>query len=413
MKGRAKRWPFCATHWPQLASRKPRGLDYRFTKGKLARPMLLSSTQQAIADSVRKFAQERIHPSTHRFASDGRYPPELFLQLADLGLMAMTAPEAKGGAGADYVSYAAALIEIAAADGALSTILSIQNSLVVSALLNDASPQQQERFLPALTSGRMIGAFALSEADAGSDAAAIRTRATKVPSGYLLNGRKQFITSGKITGLAIVFAVTDQAAGKRGISAFLVPTERPGYVVEKVEHKLGQSASDTCSLLFNDLQLEENLRLGSEGQGYRIALANLEAGRIGIAAQSVGMAQAALRIAVAYAKERKSMGKTIIEHQAVGFRLAELAARWEAARQLVFHAASVKDGGRPCLKEASMAKLVASETAEAVCSGAIQTLGGYGYLEEFGLAKIYRDVRVCQIYEGTSDIQRMVIARSL
>jgi alkylation response protein AidB-like acyl-CoA dehydrogenase len=375
--------------------------------------MLLSSTQQAIANSVREFAQTRIRPHAQRFEAQGSYPPELFRDLAELGLMAMTAPEEKGGAGADYVSYAAALIEIAAADGALSTIISIQNSLIVSALLKEGTPQQQDWFLPALTTGKMIGAFALTEADAGSDAAAVRTRATKVERGYVLHGTKQFITSGKIAGLAIVFAVTDPAAGKKGMSAFLVPTDRPGYVVDKVEHKLGQSASDTCSLSFNDLRLERELLLGPEGQGYRIALSNLEAGRIGIAAQSVGMAQAALGIATAYAKERKSMGKAIIEHQAVGFRLADLAARLEAARQLVLHAASIKDSGALCLKEASMAKLVASETAEAVCSGAIQTLGGYGYLEEFGLAKIFRDVRVCQIYEGTSDIQRMVIARSL
>ena len=375
--------------------------------------MLLTSTQQAIADSVREFAQERIRPNAQRFEAAQCYPPELFQELAELGLMGMTAPEDKGGAGADYVSYALALMEIAAADGALSTILSIQNSLMVSALLKDGSPEQQHRFLPDLIGGRMIGAFALTETDAGSDAAAIRTRATKVDGAYVLNGSKQFITSGKIAGLALVFAVTDPDAGKKGISAFLVPTDRPGYVVDKVEHKLGQLASDTCGLRFDALRIEPELRLGAEGQGYRIALSNLEAGRIGIAAQSVGMAQAALEIAAAYAKERRSMGKAIIEHQAVGFRLADLAARLEAARQLVLHAASVKDSGAPCLKEASMAKLVASETAEAVCSGAIQTLGGYGYLEEFGLAKIYRDVRVCQIYEGTSDIQRMVIARSL
>lgn len=375
--------------------------------------MLLSPTQQAIADSVREFAQQRIRPHSVRFEADGTYPPELFRELAELGLMAMTAPEDKGGAGADYVSYAAALIELAAADGALSTIVSIQNSLIVSGLLKDGTAAQQDRFLPALADGRMIGAFALSEADAGSDAAAIRTRATRSGAGYVLNGTKQFITSGKIAGLAIVFAVTDPAAGKKGITAFLVPTDVPGYAVDKIEHKLGQGASDTCSLSFGDVHIGADLRLGAEGQGYRIALSNLEAGRIGIAAQSVGMAQAALRIAADYAKDRRSMGKAIIEHQAVGFRLADLAARLEAARQLVFHAACIKDSGAPCLKEASMAKLVASETAEAVCSGAIQTLGGYGYLEEFGLAKIYRDVRVCQIYEGTSDIQRMVIARSL
>jgi alkylation response protein AidB-like acyl-CoA dehydrogenase len=375
--------------------------------------MLLTETQQAIADSVRAFAQERIRPQAPQFEQARSYPPALFEELAALGLMGMTAAEEHGGAGADTVSYALALIEVAAADGALSTILSIQNSLIVSALLKDGSAEQRARFLPELLSGRMIGAFALTEADAGSDASAIRTRAERVDSGYVLNGSKQFISSGRIAGLAIVFAVTDPAAGKKGISAFLVPTDRPGYIVDKVEHKLGQLASDTCSLRFDGLRIEDALRLGAEGQGYRIALSNLETGRIGIAAQSVGMARAALEIAAGYAKERRSMGMAIIDHQAVGFRLADLAARLEAARQLVLHAAAVKDSGAPCLKEASMAKLVASETAEAVCSGAIQTLGGYGYLEDFALAKIYRDVRVCQIYEGTSDIQRMVIARSL
>ena len=375
--------------------------------------MILTNTQQAVADSVYEFAQERIRSRATEFEAARGYPPSLFEELAALGLMGMTAPEEKGGAGADYVSYALALMEIAAADAALSTILSIQNSLIVSAVLRSGSPQQQDRFLPDLIGGRAIGAFALTEADAGSDAAAIRTRATKIDGGYLLNGSKQFITSGRIAKLAIVFAVTDPSAGKKGISAFLVPTDKPGYLVDKVEHKLGQVASDTCSLRFDDLHVEDELRLGAEGQGYSIALSNLEAGRIGIASQAIGMARAALDVAIAYAKERRSMGKLIIEHQAVGFRLADLAARLEAARQMVLHAASLKDAGTGCLKEASMAKLVATETAEAVCSGAIQTLGGYGYLEEFGLAKIYRDVRVCQIYEGTSDIQRMVIARSL
>lgn len=375
--------------------------------------MILTETQQAIADAVRAFAQERIRPQSPQFEADGTYPPALFEELAGLGLMGMTASEEQGGAGADYVSYALALMEIAAADGALSTILSIQNSLIVSALLKDGSPEQQQRYLPDLIGGRMIGAFALTETDAGSDASAIRTRATRDDNGYILNGSKQFITSGKIAGLAIVFAVTDPDAGKKGISGFLVPTDKPGYFVDKVEHKLGQGASDTCGLRFENLHLEPEYLLGEEGRGYSIALSNLETGRIGIAAQSIGMARAALDIAVDYARERHSMGKAIIDHQAVGFRLADLAARLEAARQLVLHAASLKDTGTPCLKEASMAKLVASETAEAVCSGAIQTLGGYGYLEEFGLAKIYRDVRVCQIYEGTSDIQRMVIARSL
>ena len=375
--------------------------------------MILSDTQAAIQEMVRSFAQEQLKPRSADFEAARAYPAELFQQVAELGLMGMTAPEAVGGAGADYVSYALALIEIAAGDGALSTIISIQNSLIVSSLLKDGNAEQQARFLPELVSGRMIGAFALTEADAGSDASAIRTRAQPVAGGYRLNGSKQFITSGSIAGLAIVYAVTDPAAGKRGLSGFLVPTDTPGYSVGKVEHKLGQGASDTCAIRFEDMFIPEALRLGAEGAGYSMALSNLEVGRIGIAAQCVGMAQAALEIAVGYAKDRRSFGQPIIQHQAVGFRLADLAARLEAARHLVLHAASLKDAGLPCLKEASMAKLVASETAEAVVSGSLQTLGGYGYLEEFGIAKIYRDVRVCQIYEGTSDIQRLVIARAL
>jgi len=375
--------------------------------------VILTETQDAIRDAVRAFAQEQIRPRSAAFEAAGGYPAGLFQEMAGLGLMGMTAPESVGGAGADYVSYALALIEIAAADGALSTIISIQNSLIVSGLIKDGSPAQQARFLPDLIAGRMIGAFALTEADAGSDASAIRCRARKIEGGYRLNGSKQFISSGRIAGVAIVYAVTDPDAGKRGISGFIVPTDSPGYCVDKVEHKLGQGASDTCGIRFDNLFVPEDLRLGAEGAGYGIALSNLEAGRIGIAAQCIGMAQAALDIAVAYGKDRKSFGVPIIQHQAVGFRLADHAARLEAARQLVLHAACMKDAGQPCLKEASMAKLVASETAEAVVSGALQTLGGYGYLEEFGIAKIYRDVRVCQIYEGTSDIQRMVIARAL
>lgn len=375
--------------------------------------MILSETQAAIQDAVRTFAQERIRPRSAAFETTKGYPDELFQELAGLGLLGMVAPESVGGAAADYISYALSLIEIAAADGPLSTIISIQNSLLVGGLLKEGSAAQQARFLPELISGRMIGAFALTETDAGSDAAALRTRATRVEGGWKLNGAKQFITSGQIAGVAMVFAVTDPEAGKRGISAFLVPTDSPGYSVDKVEHKMGQAASDTCAIRFDDLFVGDDLLFGEEGRGLNIALANLEQGRIGIAAQCVGMAQAALEIATAYARDRKSFGKPIIEHQAVGFRLADLATRLEAARHLVLHAASCKDAGLPCLKEASMAKLFASEAAEAIVSGAIQTLGGYGYLEEFGLAKIYRDVRVCQIYEGTSDIQRMVIARAL
>jgi alkylation response protein AidB-like acyl-CoA dehydrogenase len=375
--------------------------------------VIFSDIQIAIRDTVRDFAQEHIKPLSATFESKGGYEPWVFENVAALGLFGMVAPEEFGGAGCDYASYALALIELAAADGALSTIVSIQNSIMVAGVLKDGSDVQKARFLPDLIAGKSIGAFALTETDAGSDASAIRTRGTKVDGGWRLDGTKQFITSGKIASVAMVIAVTDPDAGKRGLTAFLVPTDREGYFVDKVEHKMGQGASDTCSLRFEDLFVEDDLVLGAVGQGYRIALSNLETGRIGIAAQCIGMAQAALDIAIAYAKDRVSMGKAIVEHQAVGFRLADLATRLEAARQLVLSAAAMRDAGQPALTQASMAKVFASETAEVVVSGAIQTLGGYGYLEEFGVAKIYRDVRVCQIYEGTSDIQRMVIARSL
>ena len=375
--------------------------------------MVLSELQVEIRDAVRRWAQARVRPHAQDWEAAAAYPPEVFREIAGLGLFGMTAPAEWGGAEADYVSYALALMELAAADGGLSTIVSVHNAPVVAAVLGRGSDAQKQRFLPGLCSGDLIGAFALTESGAGSDASAISSRAVRAEGGWRLRGSKQFITSARIAGLTIVFAVTDPAAGKRGVTAFIAPAGTPGLTVAKVEHKLGQKASDTCALNLDDMFVSDDLVLGEPGQGYGIALANLEAGRIGIGAQSVGMAQAALDIAVAYAKERITFGKPIIEHQAVGFRLADLAARLEAARQLVLHAAALKDAGQDCMTEASMAKLVASETAEAVCSGALQTLGGYGYLEDFGVAKICRDVRVCQIYEGTSDIQRMVIARRL
>lgn len=375
--------------------------------------MILTDTQIAVRDTVRAFAQEQVRPNAFAFEKAGTYPPQLFLDMAELGMMGMIAPEDHGGVGLDSVSYALALIELAAGDGALSTIVSIHNSLIVTALLKYGRDAQRERFLPMLVSGQGTGAFALTESEAGSDASALRTRAVRADGGWRITGSKQFISNGRIAKIAIVFAVTDPDAGKRGISAFLVPTDTPGYSVDKVEHKLGQGASDTCAIRFDEMFVADELMLGEQGEGYRIALSNLEAGRIGIAAQCIGMADAAMAIAVDYARERKSFGMPIIEHQAVGHRLAGLAAKLEAARQLVLHAAAVKDTGVSCLKQASMAKLVASETAEEVVTGALQTLGGYGYLEEYGVAKIYRDVRVCQIYEGTSDIQRMVIARDL
>jgi alkylation response protein AidB-like acyl-CoA dehydrogenase len=375
--------------------------------------MILTDTQEQIRDSVRSFARAEIAPRAVEWEQAGAYPREIFKELADLGLMGMTAPVECGGAGADYVSYALALMELAAADGGLSTVVSVHNAPVIAAVLREANEGQREVWLPQLCSASIIGAFALTEADAGTDAAAIHTRARLDNADYVLNGSKQFITSGRLADLVLTFAVTDPTAGKKGLSAFLIPTDRPGYGVAKVESKLGQRASDTCSLTFDEVRIEPELRLGAEGDGYRIALSNLEIGRIGIAAQSVGMAQSALDIAIAYAKERFTFGHSIITHQAVGHRLADLAASLEAARQLVLHAAALKDANRPCLSEASMAKLVASETAEKVCSGSLQTLGGYGYLEDYRVAKIYRDVRVCQIYEGTSDVQRLVIARHL
>lgn len=375
--------------------------------------MILSDDQRMIRDMARDFAREKLAPHAEAWEAAGEIPAEIFAEMGALGFMGMTVPERWGGAGADYVSYALALMEIAGGNGALSTIMSVNNAPVCAALLKDGNDAQKERFLKPLARGQMIGAFCLTEPQAGSDASALKARAKRSNDGYVLTGAKQFITSGKIAGAAIVFAVTDPAAGKRGISAFVVPTDTPGYVVSKIEDKLGQKASDTCAIVFEDMKVPAECLLGAEGDGYKIALANLESGRIGIAAQSVGMAQAALDYAIAYAKERLSFGKPIIEHQAVGFRLADMAARLEAARQLVLHAASLKDAGVPCLTQACMAKLIASETAEAVCSAAIQTLGGYGYLKDYPIERIYRDVRVCQIYEGTSDIQRLIISRDL
>lgn len=375
--------------------------------------MILSDDQRMIRGMARDFAQEKLAPHGEAWEAAGEIPADIFAQMGALGFMGMTVPEEWGGAGVDYVSYALALMEIAGGNGALSTIMSVNNAPVCAALLKNGNDEQKEEFLKPLARGEMIGAFCLTEPQAGSDAAALKARAKRTNDGYVLTGAKQFITSGKIGGAAIVFAVTDPDAGKRGISAFVVRTDTPGYVVSKVEDKLGQKASDTCAITFEDMKIPATSLLGKEGDGYKIALANLEAGRIGIAAQSVGMAQAALDYAIAYAKERISFGKPIMEHQAVGFRLADMAARLEAARQLVLHAASLKDAGIPCLTQACMAKLIASETAEAVCSAAIQTLGGYGYLKDYPVERIYRDVRVCQIYEGTSDIQRLIIARDL
>jgi alkylation response protein AidB-like acyl-CoA dehydrogenase len=333
--------------------------------------------------------------------------------MGQLGLLGMLVPEAYDGAATDHVAYALALEEIAAGDGACSTIMSVQNSTGCMPLLNFGTAEQKERYLKPLARGEMLCAFCLTEPEAGSDAAAIRTRARRDGDKYVLTGTKQFITSGSQAKLALVFAVTDPGAGKKGISAFIVPTEKPGWRVAKLEHKLGQRASDTAQIVFEEIELTPDLLLGQEGEGYKIALANLEGGRIGIAAQAIGMARAAFEAATLYAKERKTFGTAIANHQAVAFRLADMATRIEAARQLMLHAATLRDARLPCIKEASMAKLFASEMAERVCSDAIQIHGGYGYLQDFPVERIWRDVRVCQIYEGTSDIQRLVISRQV
>ena len=375
--------------------------------------MLLSESQQMIRDTMRAFARERLAPFAAEWDRGHIFPREALAELGRLGACGIVVPERHGGAGLDYLSLAVALEEIAAGDGATSTILSVQNSVVCGPILAFGSDAQKEHYLKPLASGAKLGCFCLTEPHVGSDAGAITTRATREGESYVLDGVKQFITSGKHGDVALVFAVTDKAAGKKGISAFIVDTNTPGYVVARIEEKLGQRASDTAQIVFERCRIPAANLLGREGEGYRIALANLEAGRIGIAAQSVGMARAAFDAALGYAGERQSFGKPLIEHQAIAFRLADMATEIEVARQMVWHAASLRDAGQPCLKEASMAKLFASEMAERVCSAALQVHGGYGYVADFPVERIYRDVRVCQIYEGTSDIQRLVIGRAL
>jgi len=375
--------------------------------------MILNETHEMIRKMAEDFARERLAPGAAARDAEARFPSEEIAEMGKLGLMGMLIPESLGGAGLDYVSMALAIEEIAAADGACSTIVSVQNSLVGAGLLKFGNDWQKEHFLKSIAHGEKLGAFALTEPQAGSDAAALLCSARRDGDHYVLNGTKQFITSGKYADIALVFAVTDRTAGKKGISAFIVPTTTKGYIVSKIEDKLGQTSSDTAQLVFEDMHVPVTHRLGVEGEGYKIALSNLEGGRIGIAAQAIGMARASLEFALAYAKERVTFGKPIISHQAVAFRLSDMATKLEAARQLLHYAASLRDAERPCLKEACMAKLFASEVAEYVCSSAIQTLGGYGYLRDFPLERIYRDMRVCQIYEGTSDVQRIIISREL
>lgn len=375
--------------------------------------MILTDEQALIRDTARDFARAKLAPNAAQWDRDAAFPRDALAEMGALGLLGMLVPPDWGGAGADHVAYALALEEVAAGDGATSTIMSVHNSVGCVPVLKFGSTEQKQRFLRPMAEGHMLAAFCLTEPEAGSDASAIKTTARRRGNAYVLNGTKQFITSGKNAKVAIVFAVTDPAKGKKGISAFIVPTDTAGWRVASVERKLGQRASDTCQIVFEDMELTPDLMLGQEGDGYRIALANLEGGRIGIAAQSIGMARAAYEHALAYAKERKTFGRPIAEHQAVAFRLADMATKIEAARGLMLNAAALRDRGEPCLKQAAMAKLFASEMAERVCSDAIQIHGGYGYLGDFPVERIYRDVRVCQIYEGTSDIQRLVISRQI
>jgi alkylation response protein AidB-like acyl-CoA dehydrogenase len=375
--------------------------------------MLLDEEQVLIRDTARAFAQEQVLPHTRKWEAEGAIPRALLSEMGKLGFMGMTVPVEWGGAGASMLSYVLALEEVAAADGGLSTVMSVNNSPDCAALMAYGSPEQKEQWLKPLARGEMLGAFCLTEPQAGSDASALKTRAEKKGNGWVLNGVKQFITSGRTADVALVFAVTDPANVKRGISCFIVPTKTPGYRVASVEKKLGQKSSDTCQIAFENCAISASALLGEEGQGYRIALANLEVGRIGIAAQAVGMARASFELARAYAGEREAFGTKIVNHQAVQFRLADMATKIAVARQMVHHAATLKDAGQPCLTEAAMAKLYASEMAEEVCSAAIQIHGGYGYVADYLAEKIWRDVRVCQIYEGTSDVQRIIIGRGL
>ena len=375
--------------------------------------MLLTQDQTMIRDAVRDFVTEQITPHAARWDKEHHFPRDVHQGLAQLGAYGICVPEEYGGAGLDYVTLALVLEEIAAGDGGTSTAISVTNCPVNAILMRYGNAAQKQQWLAPLARGEMLGAFCLTEPHVGSDASALRTTAVKEGNEYVLNGVKQFITSGKNGQVAIVIAVTNKAAGKKGMSAFIVPTSAPGYVVARLEDKLGQHSSDTAQINFDNCRIPAENLIGQEGEGYKIALGGLEGGRIGIAAQSVGMARAAFEAALQYSKERESFGQPIFNHQAVGFRLAECATQIEAARQLIWHAASLRDAGHPCLKEAAMAKLFASEMAERVCSAAIQTLGGYGVVNDFPVERIYRDVRVCQIYEGTSDVQKILIQRAL
>ncbi|THG72208.1 acyl-CoA dehydrogenase [Pseudomonas sp. A-1] len=369
--------------------------------------------QRMIRDMAREFAQREIAPHAAAWAEAGWIDDRLVAQMGELGLLGMVVPEEWGGSYIDYVAYALAVEEISAGDGALGALMSVHNSVGCGPLLNYGTQAQKDAWLRDLASGQAIGCFCLTEPQAGSEANNLRTRAELKDGQWVLNGAKQFVTNGKRARLAIVFAVTDPELGKKGLSAFLVPTDTPGFVVERAEHKMGLRASDTCAIALDDCRIPQENLLGERGKGLAIALSNLEGGRIGIAAQSIGIARAAFEAALRYARERVQFGKPIIEHQSIANLLADMHTRINAARLLTHHAARLRSAGLPCLSEASQAKLFASEMAEQVCSSAIQIHGGYGYLEDYPVERYYRDARITQIYEGTSEIQRMLIAREL
>jgi len=374
---------------------------------------MLSEDYRAVQDAVRSYVQAEVAPHAAAWDKGHTFPRQALRGLAELGCYGVAVPVQWGGAGLDYLALSVILEEIAAGDGATSTVVSVNNCPVCSILMAWGNEAQKVTFLQPLARGDWLGAFCLTEPHVGSEAGGLRTTAVREGDHYVLNGVKQFITSGQNGDVAIVMAVTDKAAGKKGISAFLVPTTTPGYTVARLEDKLGQHASDTAQIVFENCRVPVENRIGEEGQGLKIALSGLEGGRIGIASQAVGMARAAFEAALAYAKQRTSFGQPIFEHQAVQFKLADMATQIEVARQMIHHAARLKDAGQPCLKEAAMAKLFASEMAERVCSDAIQIHGGYGYVSDFPVERIYRDVRVCQIYEGTSEVQKILIGRAL
>ncbi|HZJ97364.1 MAG TPA: acyl-CoA dehydrogenase family protein [Oligella sp.] len=373
----------------------------------------LSEDHIMMRDMARDFAQNEIAPKALEWEAAAWLGDDVIEQMGELGFLGMTVPEEYGGSYSDYIAYALVIEEIAAADAAMATMMSVHSSVGCGTILNSGNEQQKQEWLPRMCSGEIIGAFCLTEPQAGSEAHNLKTRATRDGDKWILNGSKQFVTNGKRAGVANVFAVSDASQGKRGISAFIVPTDNPGYQVTRVEDKLGIKASDTCAVSLDNCELSSDMLLGEEGRGLSIALSNLENGRIGIAAQAVGIARAALEAAVQYANEREQFGKPLTQHPSIADKLANMAVMVNAARLLTLNAASMKTQGLPCLSEASQAKLYASEIAEKVCSEAIQIHGGYGYLSDYLVQKYYRDARITQIYEGTSEIQRLIIARGL